>query len=508
MTTTARLIFLLLLCGCATHLYAQGVARLIPGEADVIREHQFGISVVVQGEEVLVGSVGGDRGHSYAGAVHVFQRRADEWVPYDTLRGPGGEERYGFGRTMAVEGDYALFSGDRYRVGDYDWSSGSVFVFKREGGRWRASARIIPPDTTGVQWFGRTMALRGRYAFIGAYEKGTRPHGARDGVVYIFERSGNQWIERAALTVPPYGSEGLDRRGHYFGQAFCATEDVVVVGAPRDKRHAAGAAYVFERDGEAWTMRARLIPSDGEAHDRFGEAIVCRGDTVLVSAYSSGFTYTFKRIDGQWTEQPERVTLPGGPVEGCDLLVKAWHGDYLFLQAWEAFGDLNYVGFVYVFKREGGRWRMLRKLKAPDVSEGDGFGETLAMDGDWVVIGVPWKDTFVEEEGVVYVVHRRTIDRSVDAPTSPPSYVLGFAKNYPNPFSQSTTIRYSLPQEMHVRLQVYDALGRRVATLVDARQRPGLYERDFDANGLPSGVYFLRFHVDNRPFTRTMLVQR
>ncbi len=504
MKAKARLILLLLLCGSAATLYAQGIARLVLNEADIIREHQFGISVALQGDELLVGSVGDTRVRRYAGAVHVFQRRVDQWVPYDTLRTPGAAQRNGFGTVMAVEGGYALFNGDLYRQGAA-WSSGSVFVFKREGGRWRAAAKIIPPDTTSVQWFGRVLALRGPYAFVGAYKKRPSLNQTRDGVVYVFERVDDQWIERAQLTAP-YTSD--DNKNDSFGQALCATEDLVVVGAPGDESQLAGAAYVFERDGVAWTLRAQLTPSDGQRNDRFGSAMVCSDESVFISSYRSAITYLFQRTDGQWAEQPGRVTLPGGPVVGCDALVKAWHGNYLFLMAWEPFDGLAYAGFVYVFKREGARWALLRKMRAPDASEGDGFGQVLAMDGDWIVIGAPWKDTFHEEEGAVYVIHRKTIDRSLDTTAPPPTYVLGFAENYPNPFSQSTTIRYSLPAEVHVRLQVYDALGRQVATLVNERQGKGVYERHFDGGHLPGGVYFLRLYVDAYAFTRTMLVQR
>ena len=198
---------------------------------------------------------------------------------------------------------------------------------------------------------------------------------------------------------------------------------------------------------------------------------------------------------------------PASLDEGCDVLVRAWHGDYLFLQGWDTFGGLEFASFVYVLKREGAQWVPLRKMRAPDVSEGDGFGQAIAMDDDWIVIGAPWKDTFHEEEGAVYLVRRKTIDRSLDTTAPPPSYVLGFAENFPNPFSHSTTIRYSLPAEVHVRLQVYDALGRQVATLVNERQAKGVYERHFDGGHLPRGVYFLRLYVDAYAFTRMMLVQ-
>lgn len=88
------------------------------------------------------------------------------------------------------------------------------------------------------------------------------------------------------------------------------------------------------------------------------------------------------------------------------------------------------------------------------------------------------------------------------------SGLLGFAQNYPNPFTGRTILRYHVPQPMHIRLQVYDALGRRVTTLVDAAQETGPYEVPFDATGLPAGLYLYRLQLDHLSFTRRMLLVR
>jgi hypothetical protein len=89
-----------------------------------------------------------------------------------------------------------------------------------------------------------------------------------------------------------------------------------------------------------------------------------------------------------------------------------------------------------------------------------------------------------------------------------PTYSLGFAENYPNPFSVATTIRYSLPQPMQVRLAVYDVLGREVAVLADQAQAAGIYAVDFEAGGLPAGVYLYRIELDHLRFSKTMILVR
>ncbi len=74
-------------------------------------------------------------------------------------------------------------------------------------------------------------------------------------------------------------------------------------------------------------------------------------------------------------------------------------------------------------------------------------------------------------------------------------------QNYPNPFNHLTTIRYALPVAARVTLEVFTALGTRVARVVDAVQDPGYKSVTFDASGCASGVYFFRLQAG--PFTGT-----
>jgi hypothetical protein len=84
----------------------------------------------------------------------------------------------------------------------------------------------------------------------------------------------------------------------------------------------------------------------------------------------------------------------------------------------------------------------------------------------------------------------------------------GLLNNYPNPFNPSTTIRYALDASEHVRLQVFDALGRVVATLVDEQQVRGTYARTWLADGMSSGIYYCRLSAGSRTHSLHMVLIR
>ena len=76
------------------------------------------------------------------------------------------------------------------------------------------------------------------------------------------------------------------------------------------------------------------------------------------------------------------------------------------------------------------------------------------------------------------------------------------AQNYPNPFNAATTIKYSLPEESQVTIEIYNILGRKIETLVSGIQPAGSYSVVWDAENQPSGIYFYRIdagaHVESK----------
>jgi hypothetical protein len=77
-------------------------------------------------------------------------------------------------------------------------------------------------------------------------------------------------------------------------------------------------------------------------------------------------------------------------------------------------------------------------------------------------------------------------------------------QNYPNPFSTSTSIKFSIPHTCRVKIVVCDLLGREIHTLVNAKLQPGIHEISFDGSSLKTGVYFLKMSAGDYSAFRKM----
>jgi hypothetical protein len=112
----------------------------------------------------------------------------------------------------------------------------------------------------------------------------------------------------------------------------------------------------------------------------------------------------------------------------------------------------------------------------------------------------------IDLDGTVHYTEGVQVNVITGVEEKPIPTEFALAQNYPNPFNPSTLIEYALPKESHVKLEVYNILGQRVASLVDEIKSAGYYAEQFDATGLVSGVYFYCLHAGEFVDTKKLLL--
>ena len=164
---------------------------------------------------------------------------------------------------------------------------------------------------------------------------------------------------------------------------------------------ASGSAFVFERNqggADNWGEVVKLIASDGEANDLFGEACALDGDTLVVGARAedhagseSGAAYVFRRNRGgadNWGEVQKLTAsdAAAGDQFGHPLAIS---GDTIITSAPLDGGS---IGSAYVFVTcgtEAGEWHEVSKTTASDGWAGDLFGAAIALSGEFMIVGAP-----------------------------------------------------------------------------------------------------------------------
>jgi hypothetical protein len=103
-------------------------------------------------------------------------------------------------------------------------------------------------------------------------------------------------------------------------------------------------------------------------------------------------------------------------------------------------------------------------------------------------------------------VHLTVVESVVEPEETPIPFTYSLGQNYPNPFNPTTSIPYTLRDQVYVRLEVYNILGQRVARLVDEVQTPGAHRAILGTEALASGIYFYRLEAGPFNMTRKMVI--
>ena len=318
------------------------------------------------------------------------------------LAGDGASEDF-FGYSVGFEGDTAVFGA--WGDDDNGSDSGSAYVFTRAAGAWTEQQKLTASDGKGGVSFGFAVAVDGDTAVIGAW--GDDDNGPFSGSAYVFTRTSGVWTEQQKLTA----SDG--EAGVLFSFAVAVDGDTVVIGALGDGANGvfAGAVYVLTREAGVWTEQQKLTASDGASMDFFGNSIAVDGNTMLIAADGGGVldgpgsVYVFTRSAGIWTEQQKLSPSDGGVNDEFGLSVSVDGSTAVIGSHWhDAVGEDS--GAAYVFTRSAGVWTEQQKLTPSDATAIDEFGESVAVDGDTVVVSAWLDDENGDNSGSIYVFTR------------------------------------------------------------------------------------------------------
>ena len=351
-TTRALLAFVLFACAqwawhgahASDFLLQQQLSAIASGEG--VPNGLFGWSVAVDDDIAVVADVGTLES---PGRIRTYRRSGTTWtrLPGHDLDIPGDS-----GALMAFHDGSLIFSAYRSSAP----SRGYLFIHRFTEDGWvqeyGAASSSLYYDSVATQGY---IAVAGEAGYDGAA-------GNNQGRVRILRRQSNdQWQSEQLLPTTP-------EAGAYFGFSVAIVSGAIVVGAPTETvTHGgstythAGAAYVYELTIDTWNEVARLVEPSGNdlTESRFGTAVA---------------------ISGRDPGTPDRLLVSRPSI-----------------------ASTSRAGIVRTYTRTGGSWTTGETISAPTPSSTDGFGASLALDGNWGVVGAQTSNAAATRGGAIFI---------------------------------------------------------------------------------------------------------
>lgn len=366
----------------------------------------FGWSVAVDGDLAVAADVRVAAG--LPARIRTYARNGTNWVyqPGQDIEIPGDS-----GAKLSFnDGTLALTAFNSTT------SRGYVQIFRHNGSSWVSEGGV---SSTAAIF--DAVATNDRFAVVGE-ERYDGAAGADQGRMRIFRRQGNgTWNAQTLTPTTPQAGAG-------FGQSVAIVSGAIVVGAPYETvtdgagtHTRAGAAYVYELTGDTWNQAARLVePQSGShAQNRFGSIVAISGadpgtpDRLLVGRASNaanartGIVRGYRRLSGTWT--PGLTITADTPSTtdqfGCSL---AMDGDWAVIGVCASASAGTNAGAVLAVRFNSGFTTVNGKVPHtdPQASAGEFFGSSVAIDrdGPTLIAGNLSADVYGNEnQGVVLV---------------------------------------------------------------------------------------------------------
>jgi esterase/lipase superfamily enzyme len=282
--------------------------------SDVVEAQQFGWSVAISDTTAIIGATGDNDNGSGSGSVYLFDTTTGLQIAKLTASDAAAGDN--FGRSVAISGNTAIIGAPF--DDDAGVSSGSAYLFDTTTGV--EIAKLTASDAAAGDLFGFSVAISGTTAIVGAWGDGDA--GFNTGSAYLFDTTTG--VQIAKLTASDFA--GFDS----FGYSVAISGTTAVVGAfgNDDAGSNSGSAYLF--DTTTGVQVAKLTASDAASGDNFGRSVAISGNTAIVGApfdddagFSSGSAYLFDTTTGVEVAKLTASDATGG-AENVEWAESQW----------------------------------------------------------------------------------------------------------------------------------------------------------------------------------------
>jgi len=388
--------------------YSVAFPRLLATDAG--NGDEFGWSLAIDGDILVIGAYRNDHEDAEpdplqdAGTVYVFRHVAGVWTPFAMLTAPSPAANDLFGASVAVSGNTIVVgapAADNAADG-----AGAAFVYRVGAGGVTHLRTLTASTAAAGDDFGAAVALEGILLAVGAPGQDDPVDSA--GAVVLFSGAEDAWEEEMILTAAD--AEPFDFLGMSVAVEYVNAGTLTVVAGT-----GAESVYVFAHDGMTISEQDQLTPSDGTGSESFGRTVDVDGATIIVGADNTtdesgtldaaGAAYVFERSGTTWTEV-DKLFAPTPQLFARFGMSVAVHGEYALVGENIVYPGDEPIANAYVFRREASGWEHTTTLDSTDPEEGTRFGRMVALDAGHAVVSDLNAVAGADAVGAVYVYGR------------------------------------------------------------------------------------------------------
>ncbi len=315
----------------------------------------------------------------------------------------------GFGQSVSISGNYAI-------VGAYNDATagnpvkGSASIYQYNGTNWVFMQKLT--DATGSinERFGVSVAISGNYAVVGAYLDNIGAN-VGQGSASIYQFNGTNWVLMQKLT------DATGAASDFFGNSVSISGNFVMIASFGDNVGAntdQGSASIYQYNGSSWVLMQKITDATGAANDNFGFNVTISGNLAIVGSpfddvganTDQGSASVYKYNGSTWVLQ-QKITDAFGATDDHFGSSVAIEGNFAVVgEPGHKVGVNLSVGNATVYKYNGTNWIALQFLANTQGIGGDQFGTAVTISGNYIMVGSTQSVNGSTQQGAAFIYQK------------------------------------------------------------------------------------------------------